>query len=165
MYFAISISSPLGKGRDLNELESSSPKDALCQVWLKLTRWFWWRRFFKMSSMYICYFVIISPWKRAGPFIWTNLNPLHPRMHCDKLVEIGPFFLEEKIFFKFRQRNLTFRNYLPLEKGVALHSSKLGSPSRKDALCQVCLKLTKWFWKRFFYFVNVFSLFPNYPPW
>ena len=31
-----------------------------------------------------CYFVIISPWKRAGPFIWTNLNPLHPRMLCAK---------------------------------------------------------------------------------
>ena len=35
---------------------------------------------FLISSMYFRYFVIISPWKRAGPFIWTNLNPLHPRM-------------------------------------------------------------------------------------
>mgnify|MGYP003691611305 CR=1 FL=1 len=34
--------------------------------------------------MYFHYFVIISPWKRAGPFIWTNLNPLHPRMLCAK---------------------------------------------------------------------------------
>ena len=25
-----------------------------------------------------CNVVIISPWKRAGSFIWTNLNPLHP---------------------------------------------------------------------------------------
>ena len=30
--------------------------------------------------MYFCYFVFISPWKRAWPFIWTNLNPLYPRM-------------------------------------------------------------------------------------
>ena len=30
------------------------------------------------------YFVIISTWKRAGPFIWTNLNPLHPSMLCAK---------------------------------------------------------------------------------
>ena len=35
---------------------------------------------FLILSMYFRYFVIISPWKRAGPVIWTNLNPLHPRM-------------------------------------------------------------------------------------
>ena len=34
--------------------------------------------------MYFCYFVIISPWKRVGPFIWTNLYPLHARMRCAK---------------------------------------------------------------------------------
>ena len=34
--------------------------------------------------MYFSYFVIISPWKRAGPFIWTNLSPSHPRMLCAK---------------------------------------------------------------------------------
>ena len=32
--------------------------------------------------MYFQYFVIISPWKWAGPFIWKNLNPLHPEMLC-----------------------------------------------------------------------------------
>ena len=37
-----------------------------------------------IASMYFHYFVIISPWKRARPFIWTNLNPLHPRMLCAK---------------------------------------------------------------------------------
>ena len=30
--------------------------------------------------MYFCYFVIIFPWKKEGPFIWTNLNSLHPKM-------------------------------------------------------------------------------------
>ena len=39
---------------------------------------------FLISSMYFHYFVIISPWKRVGPFIWTNLNSLHPRMLCAK---------------------------------------------------------------------------------
>ena len=29
---------------------------------------------FKISSMYFHHFIIISPWNRAGPFIWTNLN-------------------------------------------------------------------------------------------
>ena len=44
---------------------------------------------FLISSIYFCYFVIISPWKRVGPFILRNLNPFQPRMQCAKLVEIG----------------------------------------------------------------------------
>ena len=39
---------------------------------------------FLISSMYFSFFVISSPWKRTGTFIWTNLNSLHPRMFCDK---------------------------------------------------------------------------------
>ena len=30
--------------------------------------------------MYFHHFLITSPWKRARPFIWKNLNPLYPRM-------------------------------------------------------------------------------------
>ena len=37
-----------------------------------------------ISSMSFRYFKIISPWKRARPFICINLNPLHPRMLCTK---------------------------------------------------------------------------------
>ena len=29
-------------------------------------------------------FTIISPWKRAWPFIWTNMISHHPRMLCAK---------------------------------------------------------------------------------
>ena len=60
----------------LNILESPSPKNALCQVWLKLAQWFL-RRTFQ-------YFTVISPWKSAWPFIWPNLSPLHLRMLCAK---------------------------------------------------------------------------------
>ena len=65
----------------LNKLESPL-KDALCQVWLKLAQWFWRRRFFNFVNVFSLIFVIISPWKRAGSIIWTNLNHLHPRMLC-----------------------------------------------------------------------------------
>ena len=83
---------PLEKGRalHLNKLESTSPKDAMYQVWLKLARWFW-----------------------------------------------------RSIFFNFVYVFLPFRNYLPLEKGGALHLNKLESPSPMDALCQVWLKLAQ----------------------
>ena len=74
-----------GKGwtLHLNKIESLSPKDALCQVWLN------WPRgsgdnFLKISSRYFCDIVIISSLKRAWPFIYTNLNPLHPRILCTK---------------------------------------------------------------------------------
>ena len=41
-----SLLSPFRKGwgLHLNKLEFLSPKDALCQVWLKLVQWFWRRR-------------------------------------------------------------------------------------------------------------------------
>ena len=50
--------------------------------------------------------------------------------------------LEKKIF-NFVNVFLLFRNYLPLEKDTALHLYKLESPSPKDALCQVRLKLAQ----------------------
>ena len=95
----------------LKKHESLSSKDALCQDWLKLARWFLRRGFFN--------FVIVFS---------------------------------------------IFRNYLPLEKSRALHFNKIESPSPKDDLCQVWLKLAQWFCRRFFNFVNVFSLLRNYFP-
>ena len=56
------------------------------------------------------------------------------------LVEIGLVVLEKKIF-NFLNVYFLFRNYLPLEKGRALHLNKLESPSAKDALFQVWLRL------------------------
>ena len=58
----------------MNQFDSTSPRDAL-------------RRLVEIGSMvllskYFHHFVIISLWKRAGPFIWTNLNPCYPRMLC-----------------------------------------------------------------------------------
>ena len=118
---------------------------------------------FVISSMYFRYFIIISPWKRAGPFIWTNLNPLHQRMLCAKF---GWNWLNgsgEEDFFNFVNVFSLFLNYLLLEKDGPLHLNKLESPSPKDALYQDWLKLAQRFWRRrFLNFVNVFSLFRNY---
>ena len=48
---------------------------------------------------------------------------------------------EEEDFLISSINFLLFLNYLPLEKGRALHMNKLESTSPKDALCQVWLKL------------------------
>ena len=86
VFFTFSILSPLGKGRSpfiWTNLNPPHPR-MLCAKF----GWKWLsgsgEEDFLISSMYFCYFVIISLWKRAGPFIWTNLNPLHPRMLCVK---------------------------------------------------------------------------------
>ena len=71
----------------------------------------------------------------------------------------------EEDCFNFVNVISRFRNYLLFEKGGALHLNKLISPSHKYALCQVWLKLAQWFSRRrFFNFVNVFSLFRYYLP-
>ena len=36
----------------LNKLEFPSPKDALCQAWLKLAQWFWRRRYFNFVNLF-----------------------------------------------------------------------------------------------------------------
>ena len=58
---------PLEKGwaLHLNKLKSSSPKGALCQVWLKLVQWFWRRRFLNfvsVFSLFLNYFPLEIGW-------------------------------------------------------------------------------------------------------
>ena len=47
--------------------------------------------------MYFRYFVIISPWKRAWPFIWTNFNSHYPWMRCAKIGWHSPSCSWEKV--------------------------------------------------------------------
>ena len=101
------------------------------------------KKIFWILSMYFHYFLIISPWKKAGPFIWTNLNPLHPRMLCAKFGWNWPSGSGEEDFLNFVNVFSLFRNYLPLEIGGTLHLNKLESSSPKDALCQFWLKLAQ----------------------
>ena len=50
-------------------------------------------------------------------------------------------FHDTHTVFKFVNVFLLFRNYLPLENGMAFHLNTFESPSPKDALRQVWLKL------------------------
>ena len=69
---------PLEKGvaLHLNKIESLSPKmlcAKICWYWLSGSG----EEDFLISSTHFRYFVIISLWKKVGPFIWRNLNPLY----------------------------------------------------------------------------------------
>ena len=60
------------------------------------------------------------------------------------------FVFDDKIFADW------FRNYLSLDKIVALYLNKLESPLPKEVLCQVWLNLARWFW-RFRQYIFAFS--------
>ena len=69
---------------------------------------------------------------------------------CQVWLKLVQWFFRR--FLNFVNVILLFHNYLPLEKGRALHLNKLESPSPSDALSQVWLKLVQWFLRRFFKF-------------
>ena len=103
-----------------------------------------------MSSKNLSYFVIISSWKRAGPFKQTK-GSLVPGLAEDGSV------LEKRIL-NVIHGSLLFRYYLLLRKGRALHLNLNPLYLRmiyvKIKLCSVVYK------DIFFYFVNLFLLFP-----
>ena len=70
----------------LRKLESPSPKDALCQVWLKMAV-----LEVKIFKFCRCFFAIISPCKREWFFIWAQ------GCFVPSLVETGLMVLEKKI--------------------------------------------------------------------
>ena len=80
-----------------NKLESPSPKDTLCQDWLKLAKWFWRRRFLKFVNVFFAILSLSPLEKGAGSFIGTNLNPFTQEWFVPSLVEIGPVVLEKKL--------------------------------------------------------------------
>ena len=73
-----------GVALHLKERESPSPKNAPCQVWLKLAKWFW-RNIFKNSSECIFTISLSSP-LRIGclPLFEQSGIPHHSRMLCAK---------------------------------------------------------------------------------
>ena len=86
------------------------------QIWIPYTQgWFMLslveiglvvleKKIFLNLSMYFCNFVIISPWKRAGSFIWTNLNSLYLRMLFAKFGWNWPTGSGEEVEMWQRQR-------------------------------------------------------------
>ena len=143
----------------MNKLESSSPKDALCQVWLKMAQWFWRRRFFNFVKVFSL-FRNYLPLEKGGVLHLNKLEFPSPKdALCQVWLKLAQWFWRRR-FLNFINVFSLFRNYLPLEKVGALHLNKLESPSPKDALCQVWMKLAQWFWRRrFLNFLNVFLLF------
>ena len=128
------------------EIESPSPKDALCQDWLKLAQWLWRREFFKFNVFSL--FRNYLPLEKSRAL---HLNKLESPSPEDALCQVWLILARwywRRRFLKVVNLFLLFPNYLPFGKGVAIHLNNLESPSPKDALSQVWLKLAQWFWRR-----------------
>ena len=125
----------------LNKLESFSPKDVM-SLWLKLAKWLWRRRFLNFINVF-SRFRNDLPLEMDGSLHLNKFESSSPKgCFVPNLVEIGQVVLEKKILYFVDVLRL-FQNYLLSEKGRALHLNKLDSPSPKDALCQVWLKLAQ----------------------
>ena len=100
---------------------------------------------FYILSMYFGYFAVISPSKRAGSFIWANLNSLTKGCFVPSLVEIGAELSGEEFIKKF---SMYFRYFVIIcrREGPSFEQIKLPLP--KFVLCHVWLKLAEWFWRR-----------------
>ena len=131
----------------------TSSKDALCQIWLKLSSSFKERIF--NYFQYNFTISLLSPlWEGCGPSFEKSWIFSTQGCFVQSLVEIDVVVLNKKILKNFNII-LLFCYYLPLEKGMAFHLNKLESPSSKDALCQVLMKLTLWFWRNFFLLFSI----------
>ena len=123
----------------LKKFESLSFKD-----WLKLTQWFWRRRFFNFVNVFSLFRNYLSLEEGRALHLNKLKIPSTKDDLCQVWLKLAMCFLRRR-FFNFVNVFWLFHNYLPLEEGGALHLNKLESPLPKDSLCQVWLKLAQWF--------------------
>ena len=115
-----------------------------------------------MSSIYFRYFLLSPLGKGQGPSFEQTWIPFTQGSFVTSWVEIGSVFLKKEIF-KFWQLIFAISQLSPFRKENAFHVNKLETPSPKDALCQIWLKLAQLFWRRrLLNFVNVLLLFLIY---
>jgi hypothetical protein len=87
-----------------------------------------------MTPPHFYTFVIISPLKRTWPFIWTNLNSLHPRIMCTKFDWIWPAGSEEEDFLKFSMYFYSFAIISPWRGAIQFLWTNL-NPLHSRMIC------------------------------
>ena len=80
------------------------------------------------------YVVIIPPWKRAWPFIWTKLNPLKPGRLCAKFGWNWPCGSGEEDFL-ISSMYITISSLSPFVKGLGPSFEKMWIPFTKRGFC------------------------------
>ena len=126
-------------------------KDALCQIWLKLAQWFWRRGFLNFVNVLSLFRNYLLLEKGRDLHLNKLESPSSKDALCQVWLKLGQWFLRRRFLISSMYLFWLSCNYLPLVKGRALSLNKIKSPSSKDALCQVWLKLAEWFWRRRFF--------------
>ena len=87
------------------------------------------------------YLPLVSPLGKVGALCLNKVESPSPKdALCQVLIEIDQVVLDKKSL-SFYNVFLLFRNYLPVEKSMVIYLNKLGSPSPKDAWCQVLIEI------------------------
>ena len=98
-FFVIFLPLEKGKVLHLKTFEFSLPKDALCYLWLKLSKRFCRRKLYNFINASLLFHNYIPSRKNAWPFIWSKtLTSLTRVSFLPGLVEIMPMVLEKTIF-------------------------------------------------------------------
>ena len=84
--------------------------------------------------MYFYFFFFIFPWRRAWPFIWTNLNPFTHWWFVPNLVEIIPVGSGKKDWFIFAISNSLLSS---LKMSLVLHLNNL------ESIIMLCTKFRR----------------------
>ena len=78
------------------KLVSPSPRDSLCQVWLKLAQWFWKRRFLKVVNLY---FPNYLPFGKGVVLYLSKLICPSPRNTlCQVWLKLAQWFLRKRMW-------------------------------------------------------------------
>jgi hypothetical protein len=127
-YLPLEKSNPL----HLSELESTSPKDDLCQVWLELALWFW-RRFLKDPILFLHFFDYLPLWRGPGPLSKKkkNLNSLHPRLICTKFDWFWPAGSGKEDFWSFSVHFYFFTIISPWRSAILFVCTNLNPLSQR----------------------------------
>ena len=101
-FYKLAIISPCRRAWVFIFKKSEFPltKNALCQVWLNLAMYFWYKKI-KYSPYIFIILRLSSLEERVWALISKNLNSIYPRIFMQNLVEIG------QTIFKYFQYNFT----------------------------------------------------------
>ena len=118
----------------------------MCQVGLKLAQWFW-RRLLNVVNVFSL-FRYNLPLEKSKASIWTNLNPHHPGMLCNKFCWNWPHCSGD--FLNLSMNYFAISLSSPLGKGHCepFIFTNLNAHRPRKLNSQFWLKLTVWFLRK-----------------